>query len=99
MSNYATLTESINTATFNKENWNADGSINWSFVDADAFDECNKLFDGTALFYEAFDEIVTNMRNEMREEAIAESEAEWLLKQYPNAKEQLEVLKTDFLGQ
>ena len=79
MSNYATLQESINTATFNAENWNADGSINWSFVDADAFDECNKLFNGTKAFYEAFDEIVTNMRNEMREEAFSEAEAEWIL--------------------
>jgi len=76
MSNYATLTESINTATFNSENWNADGSINWSFVDADAFDECNKLFDGTAAFYEAFDEIVTAIRNEMREEADSEARFE-----------------------
>ena len=73
---YSTLTESITKATFNSENWNADGSINWSFVDADAFDECNKLFDGTALFYEAFDEIVTNMRNEMREEADSEARFE-----------------------
>lgn len=72
MSNYATLRESINDATFNSENWNADRSINWSFVDADAFAECNKLFDGTEAFYEAFDEIVTNIRNEMREEAKAE---------------------------
>ena len=76
MSNYATLTESINTATFDSDNWNADGSINWSFVDADAFDECNKLFDGTAAFYEAFDEIVTAIRNEMREEADAEARFE-----------------------
>ena len=76
MSNYATLTESINTATFNSENWNADGSINWSFVDADAFDECNKLFDGTAAFYEAFDEIVTALRIQMREEAESEARFE-----------------------
>ncbi len=76
MSNYATLTESINTATFDSDNWNADGSINWSFVDADAFDECNKLFDGTAAFYEAFDEIVTAIRNEMREEADSEARFE-----------------------
>ena len=48
------------------------------------------------MFYEAFDEIVTNMRNEMREEARSEMD---LLQQYPNAIEQLEVLKTDFLGQ
>ena len=76
MSNYATLTESINTATFDSDNWNADGSINWSFVDADAFDECNKLFDGTKAFYEAFDEIVNSIIAEMREEADAEARFE-----------------------
>ena len=76
MSNYATLQESINTATFDSDNWNADGSINWSFVDADAFDECNKLFDGTAAFYEAFDEIVTAIRVQMREEADSEARFE-----------------------
>ena len=78
MSNYATLTESINTATFNAENWNADGSINWSFVDADAFDECNKLFNGTKAFYEAFDEIVTAIRVQMREEALSEARFEMM---------------------
>jgi len=76
MSNYATLQESINTATFNAENWNADGSINWSFVDADAFDECNKLFNGTKAFYEAFDEIVNVIIAEMREEAESEARFE-----------------------
>ena len=74
--NYATLQESINTATFDSDNWNADGSINWSFVDADAFDECNKLFDGTAAFYEAFNEIVTAIRVQMREEADSEARFE-----------------------
>ena len=76
MSNYATLQDSINTATFNSENWNADGSINWSFVDADAFDECNRLFDGTKAFYEAFDEIVNVIIAEMREEAESEARFE-----------------------
>ena len=78
MSNYATLTESINTATFDSDNWNADGSINWSFVDADAFDECNKLFNGTKAFYEAFDEIVTAIRVQMREEALSEARFEMM---------------------
>jgi hypothetical protein len=76
MSNYATLQESINTATFDSDNWNTDGSINWSFVDADAFDECNKLFDGTAAFYKAFNEIVTAIRVQMREEADSEARFE-----------------------
>ena len=74
--NYATLNESIRTASFNADNWNADGSINWSFVDADAFDECNRLFDGTKAFYEAFDEIVNVIIAEMREEAESEARFE-----------------------
>jgi hypothetical protein len=76
MSNYATLQDSITKATFDSDNWNADGSINWSFVDADAFDECNRLFDGTKAFYEAFDEIVNVIIAEMREEAASEARFE-----------------------
>jgi hypothetical protein len=76
MSNYATLQDSITTATFDSDNWNADGSINWSFVDADAFDECNRLFDGTKAFYQAFDEIVNVIIAEMREEAESEARFE-----------------------
>jgi hypothetical protein len=76
MSNYATLQDSITKATFDSDNWNADGSINWSFVDADAFDECNRLFDGTKAFYEAFDEIVNVIIAEMREEAESEARFE-----------------------
>ena len=74
--NYATLQDSITNAMSNATNWYTDGSINWSFVDADAYYECFKLFDGTAAFYEAFDEIVTAMRNEMREEADSEARFE-----------------------
>ena len=96
MSNYATLQESINTATFNKENWNADGSINWSFVDADAYADCFDMYADTEAFYNDFNEIVDVIIAEMREEARSEID---LLQQYPNAIEQLEVLKTDFLGQ
>ena len=76
MSNYATLQDSITKATFDSDNWNADGSINWSFVDADAFDECNRLFGGTKAFYEAFDEIVNVIIAEMREEAESEARFE-----------------------
>ena len=76
MLNYATLQDSITTATFDSDNWNADGSINWSFVDADAFDECNRLFDGTKAFYQAFDEIVNVIIAEMREEAESEARFE-----------------------
>lgn len=76
MSNYAILTESISNATFNSENWNADISINWSFVDADAYMDCRNLFRSDADFYAAFDEIVTALRAEMREEAKSEAQFE-----------------------
>ena len=76
MSNYAILTETINTATFNSENWNADGSINWSFVDADAYMDCKNLFRSNAEFYEAFNEIVNVIIANMREEADSEARFE-----------------------
>ena len=77
MSNYAILQESINTAAFNQENWNDDGSINWSWVDADAYADCFDMYDkNLESFYNDFDEIVTAIRNEMREEADAEARFE-----------------------
>jgi len=76
MSNYATLQESINTATFNSDNWNADGSINWSFVDADAYANCFDMYADTKAFYNDFNEIVDVIIVEMREEAIAEARFE-----------------------
>ena len=76
MSNYATLTESINTATFNSENWNADGSINWSFVDADAYADCFDMYGDTEAFYNDFNEIVDVVIAEMREEADSEARFE-----------------------
>ena len=79
MSNYATLQESINTATFNSENWNADGSINWSFVDADAYADCFDMYADTEAFYSDFNEIVDVVIAEMREEAEAEARFEMAL--------------------
>ena len=76
MSNYATLNESIRTASFNSDNWNADGSINWSFVDADAYANCFDMYADTKAFYNDFNEIVDVIIVEMREEAIAEARFE-----------------------
>ncbi len=79
MSNYATLTESINNATFDSDNWNADGSINWSFVDADAYADCFDMYDKNFKeFYNDFDEIVTAIRVQMREEALSEARFEMM---------------------
>lgn len=69
---YAILADTVRTATFNKDNWNTNNSINWSFVDADAYAECFTMFTDTAEFYTAFDEICDTIIAEMREEALAE---------------------------
>ena len=74
--NYSTLTDSITKATFDSDNWNADGSINWSFVDADAYDECFHMYASTEGFYSDFNEIVNCIIAEMREEADAEAQFE-----------------------
>jgi len=50
MLNYATLQDSITKATFDSDNWNADGSINWSFVDADAYADCFGMYANTDTF-------------------------------------------------
>ena len=76
MSNYATLQDSITTATFDSDNWNADGSINWSFVDADAYADCFGMYANTDTFYSDFNEIVNVIIAEMREEADAEAQFE-----------------------
>ena len=76
MLNYATLQDSITTATFDSDNWNADGSINWSFVDADAYADCFGMYANTDTFYSDFNEIVNVIIAEMREEAEAEARFE-----------------------
>ena len=97
---YATLVETVRIAADAGENIE-NGSINWSFVDADAYAECRSLFSTDEMFYEAFDEICGVIISERKEEAAAETQIDMefdLLARYPNAVEQLEVLKTDFLG-
>jgi hypothetical protein len=76
MSKYATLNEVIREATFNSENWNDDGSINWSFVDADAYAICFVLYNDTDAFYDDFNEIADVIIREMREEAQSEAQFE-----------------------
>ena len=48
------------------ENLQKDGSINWNFVDSDAYAECRKLFRSDEDFYEAFDDIGDKIQMEMR---------------------------------
>lgn len=69
---YATLVETVRIATFADENIE-NGSINWSFVDADAYAECADLFPSTDMFYEAFDEVCDVVAAEIRDEARADA--------------------------
>ena len=57
------LKQSINTAMVSSENLNEDGSVNWSFVDADAYHDCIKLYASVEGLYKDFDRIVTEIRN------------------------------------
>tara|TARA_B110000305_G_C18999768_1_gene429981 strand:+ start:285 stop:497 length:213 start_codon:yes stop_codon:yes gene_type:complete len=58
------------------ENINEDYSINWNFVDADAYAECAGTWKNSEMFYEAFDEIADSIKAERREEADAETQLE-----------------------
>ena len=63
-------------AVVKAENLNQDGTINWSFVDADAYAECRSFWKDDADFYESFDEIANTIIAEHVEEAAAEMQLE-----------------------
>jgi len=85
----AILESTMRSAIELDENKEADGSINWNFVDADAYADCSNLYRSTVDFYEAFNDIANKIQSEDVD----------LLQKYPNAIEQLELLKKDYLGQ
>ena len=47
-----------------EENRNADGSINWNFVDADCYVDLIDFFRSTTDFYEAFNDIAEMIESE-----------------------------------
>lgn len=53
---YSMLESQMRSAVELEENLNADGSINWDFVDADTYEKYSVLLDG-ATYTEWFDEI------------------------------------------
>ena len=63
---YSVLESTMRSAIDLDENKNKDGSINWNFVDADAYMDCKNLFRSDADFYEAFDDIGDKIQMEMR---------------------------------
>ncbi len=62
----------IRDAVEKSENLNEDYSINWNFVDADAYAACRSFWKDDEQFYESFDEIVDMVISERKEEADAE---------------------------
>ena len=62
----------IRDAVEKSENLNEDYSINWNFVDADAYAACRSFWKDDEQFYESFDEIVDMIIAERKEEADAE---------------------------
>jgi len=52
----------VREAVAKDENRNADGTINWNFVDADCYmSGVNKFFKDDAAYYEAWDDICFNI--------------------------------------
>jgi|TARA_R110000851_G_scaffold230041_2_gene382811 hypothetical protein len=80
------------------ENKNADGSINWNFVDADSYADCHKLFKDSNEFYQHFNTIADKIEPGTKGGSVDCSELYNLLNKYPNAVEQIEILKKDYLG-
>ena len=73
---YSMLEIQMRDAVVKAENLNQDGTINWSFVDADAYAECRSFWKDDADFYESFDEIANTIIAEHVEEAAAEFQLE-----------------------
>ena len=62
---YSVLESSMREAIANPDNQLKDGSINWNFVDADAYHACHNFFRSDADFYESFHDIAEKIANEM----------------------------------
>jgi hypothetical protein len=69
---YSMLEIEIRNSVEKSENLNEDYSINWNFVDADAYAACRSFWKDDEQFYESFDEIVDMVISERKEEADAE---------------------------
>ena len=69
---YSMLEIQTRDAVNKDENLNENGTINWNFVDADAYAECRSYWKDDEDFYESFDEIANMITAEWTEEANAE---------------------------
>jgi hypothetical protein len=62
---HSLLESNMREAIANPDNQFKDGSINWNFVDADAYHDCHNFFRSDADFYESFHDIAEKIANEM----------------------------------
>lgn len=62
---YSILESEMRSAVANEDNQFKDGSINWCFVDADAYHACHNFFKDSEDFYEAFHEIANKIQAEI----------------------------------
>ena len=69
---YSMLEIGMRDAVEKEENLNENGSINWNFVDADAYAECRSYWKDDEDFYDSFNEIADMIISERKEEAAAE---------------------------
>ena len=96
---YSLVETEVREAVSKDENRNDDGSINWNYVDADCYmSGVNKYFKDDVAYYETWNDIADAIEKEEPVDTSVQLELD-LLQKYPNAIEQLEVLKTDYLGQ
>ena len=94
---YSLVEAQVREAVSKDENLHADGSINWNYVDSDCYmSGVNKYFKDDVAYYETWNDIADAIE---KEEPVDTSVQLELFEKYPNAVEQLEVLKTDYLGQ
>ena len=62
---YSILESEMRSAVDNEDNQFKDGSINWCFVDADAYHACHNFFKDDETFYEYFHDIANKLQAEM----------------------------------
>jgi hypothetical protein len=62
---HSILESNMREAIANPDNQFKDGSINWNFVDADAYHACHNFFRSDADFYESFHDIANKIQAEI----------------------------------
>ena len=70
---HSILESTIRTAINNADNYNEDGSINWSFVDADCYMDCRALYKNDKEYYDTYGDLQDKVFAEIRFNAVNNS--------------------------